>query len=181
MVAAFRNNDGTGVFLITNHVEKFIPARKGRKHILRSLDDLISFTPNSAKTDLKKSLEQVSKIIKRKSIVFVISDFIDYSDYLKPLKILRKNHDVIALKITDPREKEIPDVGMIELEDEETGEQILVDTSDEEFRNSYSRLIDENDSQFLTSMKKIKVDVIPLSTDQNYSTSLKKFFKRRHM
>ena len=181
MFAALRNNDGIGIFLITDSVEKFIPARKGRKHILQLLDILVSFTPNSAKTNLKKSLEQVSKTIKRKSIVFVISDFIDYSEYLKPLKILRKNHDIIALKITDPREKEIPDIGMIELEDEETGEQILVDTSDEKFRNSYSRLIAENDSQFLTNMKKIKVDIIPLSTDQDYSTSLKKFFKRRHM
>jgi len=181
MFAALKNNDGVGIFLITDNIEKFIPARKGRKHILQLLDILVSFTPNSAKTNLKKSLEQVSKTIKRKSIVFVISDFIDYSEYLKPLKILRKNHDIIALKITDPREKEIPDIGMIELEDEETGEQILVDTSDEKFRNSYSRLIAENDSQFLTNMKKIKVDIIPLSTDQDYSTSLKKFFKRRHM
>lgn len=181
MFAALKNNDGVGIFLITDNIEKFIPARKGRKHIIQLLDILVSFTPNSAKTNLKKSLEQVSKTIKRKSIVFVISDFIDYSEYLKPLKILRKNHDIIALKITDPREKEIPDIGMIELEDEETGEQILVDTSDEKFRNSYSRLIAENDSQFLTNMKKIKVDIIPLSTDQDYSTSLKKFFKRRHM
>ncbi len=180
MFAALRNNDGVGVFIITDNIEKFIPARKGRKHILQLLDILTTFTPNSAKTNLKETLEHISKIIKRKSIIFVISDFIDNSEYLKPLKIIRKHHDVIALRIIDPREKEIPDVGLIELEDEETGEQILVDTSDEEFRNSYSRLIDENDSKFLTNMMKIKVDTIPLLTDQDYSTSLKKFFKRRH-
>jgi len=180
MFAALRNNDGTGIFLITDYIEKFVPARKGRKHILQLLDILTTFTPNSTKTDLKKSLEQISKIIKRKSIVFVISDFIDNSNYLKPLKILKKRHDVIALRIIDPREQEIPDIGMIELEDEETGEQILVDTSDEEFRNSYSRLITENDSKFLSNMLKIKVDIIPLSTDQDYSISLKKFFKRRY-
>ena len=180
MFAALRNNDSTGVFLITDNIEKFIPARKGRRHILQLLDIITTFTPNSAKTNLKKSLEQVSKIIKRKSIVFVISDFIDNSEYLKPLKLLRKRHDVIALRIIDPREREIPDVGMIELEDEETGEQILVDTSDEEFRNSYSRLITENDAKFLTNMLKIKINTIPLLTDQDYSTSLKKFFKRRN-
>jgi len=179
MFAALRNNDGIGVFLITDNVEKFIPVRKGRKHILHILDIISTFTPNSKKTNLKNPLEQVSKTIKRKSIVFVISDFIDKSNYLKPLKILRKRHDVIALRIIDPREKEIPDVGMIELEDDESGEQILVDTSDEEFRNSYHKLIVENDLQFLTNMKKNKVDTISLLTDQDYSIPVKKFFKRR--
>jgi len=179
MFAALRNNDGIGVFLITDNLEKYIPVRKGRKHILQLLNILTTFTPNSMKTNLKRPLVQVSKIIKRKSIVFVISDFIDNSEYLKPLKIIRKRHDVITLRIIDPREKEIPDVGMIELEDEETGEQILVDTSDEKFRNSYSRLIAENDTQFLKNMMKNKVDTISLLTDQNYSTSLKKFFKKR--
>lgn len=179
MFAALRNNDGVGVFLITENVEKFVPVRKGRKHILKLLDIIVNFTPNSMKTNLKKPLERVSKAIKRKSIIFVISDFIDNSDYLKPLKILRKRHDIIALRIIDPREKEIPDVGLIELEDEESGEQILVDTSDEEFRNSYSRLIAENDSKFLTNMMKTKVDTISLLTDQDYSVPLKKFFKRR--
>ena len=179
MFAALRNNDGVGIFLITDTIEKFIPAKKGRKHILQLLKILTTFTPNSVKTDLKKSLEQISKIVKRKSIVFVISDFIDNTEYLKPLKILRKRHDVIALRIADPREREIPDVGMIELEDDETGEQILVDTSDKEFRNSYSRLISDNESKFLSNMMKIKIDTVPLLTEQDYSTSLKKFFKRR--
>jgi uncharacterized protein (DUF58 family) len=180
MFAALGNNDGVGVFLITDDMEKFIPAKKGRKHILQLLDIITTFTPNSSKTNLKKPLEQVSKTIKRKSIVFVISDFIDTNEYVKPLKVLRKHHDVVALRIVDPREREIPDVGMIELEDDETGEQILVDTSDEEFRNSYSRLIAENDTRFLTSMMKNKIDTISLSTDQNYSTSLKRFFKKRN-
>jgi uncharacterized protein (DUF58 family) len=179
MFAALGNNDGVGVFLITDDMEKFIPAKKGRKHILQLLDIITTFTPNSSKTNLKKPLEQVSKTIKRKSIVFVISDFIDTNEYVKPLKVLRKHHDVVALRIVDPREREIPDVGMIELEDDETGEQILVDTSDEEFRNSYSRLIAENDTRFLTSMMKNKIDTISLSTDQNYPTSLKRFFKKR--
>ena len=180
MFAAIRNNDGVGSFLITDKVEKFIPARKGRRHILQSLNVISTFVSNSKKTNLQKPLEQISKIIKRKSIIFVISDFIDKSDYLKPLKILRKRHDVIALRIVDPREREIPNVGMIELEDEETGEQLLVDTSDEEFRNSYSRLIAENDSRFLTSMRKNKIDTISLLTDQRYAVSLRKFFKQRN-
>ncbi|MCV0366210.1 MAG: DUF58 domain-containing protein [Nitrosopumilus sp.] len=179
MFAALRNNDGVGIFLVTENVERFIPVRKGRKHVLKLLDIISKFTPNSAKTNLKKPLERVSQTIKRKSIIFVISDFIDNSDYLKPLKILRKHHDVVALRIIDPREKEIPDVGLIELEDEESGEQILVDTSDEDFRASYRRLVTENDLKFLTNMMKNKVDAISLLTDQDYSIPLKKFFKRR--
>jgi len=179
MFAALRNNDGVGIFLITENIEKFIPAKKGRKHILQLLDFLTTFTPNSSKTNLKKSLEEISKIIKRKSIIFLISDFIDNSEYLKPLKLLRKHHDVIALRIVDLREREIPDIGMIELEDEETGEQILVDTSDEEFRNSYSRLNSENNLQFITQMKKTKIGAISFTTEQDYAISLKKLFKRK--
>jgi uncharacterized protein (DUF58 family) len=179
MFASLRHNNGIGIFLISDSVEKFIPARKGRKHILQSLNIISTFMPDSVKTNLKKPLEQISNIIKRKSIVFIISDFIDKSEFLKPLKILQKRHDIVALRIIDQREKEIPDVGMIELEDEETGEQILVDTSDEEFRNSYSRLIDENDSRFIDDMMRIKVDTITLLTEQNYAIPLKKFFKNR--
>jgi uncharacterized protein (DUF58 family) len=179
MFAALRNNDKTGVFLISDHLEKFIPAKKGRKHLLQSLIIISNFVPNSMKTNLKIPLVQISKIIKRKSIVFIISDFFDQNEYFKPLKILRKRHDIVALRIMDPREKEIPDVGLIELEDEETGEQILVDTSDEEFRISYSKLIAEKDTQFVNSMRKIKVDTISLLTDQNYLAALKNFLKRR--
>ena len=179
MFAALRNNDRFGVFLITNRVERFIPARKGRKHLLQVLNSIVSFTPDSLKTDLQNSLVQISKIIKRKSVLFIISDFIDESEFLKPLKILRKQHDIIALKITDQREKEIPNVGLIELEDEETGEQILVDTSDDNFRNLYSNLISENDFQFISNLRKIRIDTLSLLTDQNYAIPLKKFFRRR--
>jgi len=140
---------------------------------------IVSFTPKSLKTDLKTSLAQISKIIKRKSVLFVISDFIDESEFLKPLKIMRKKHDIIALKISDLREKEIPDVGLIELEDKETGEQILIDTSDEDFRNSYSKLIYDNELQFISNLRKIKIDTLQLFTDQNYSIPLRKFFRRR--
>ena len=179
MFAALRNNDRFGVFLITNRVERFIPARKGRKHLLQVLRSIVSFTPNSLKTDLQNSLVQISKIIKRKSVLFIISDFIDESEFLKPIKILRKQHDIIALKITDQHEKEIPDVGLIELEDEETGEQILVDTSDDNFRSLYSNLISENESQFISNLRKIRIDTLSLLTDQNYAIPLRKFFRRR--
>lgn len=179
MFAALRNNDKIGSFLITDSVEKFIPARAGRKHLLYSLGTIVSFTPRSVQTNLENALIHISKTIKRKSIVFVISDFIDETKFLKPLKILRKRHDVIALKISDQRELEIPDVGLIELEDEETGEQILVDTSDAEFRDNYSNLIREKEKHLLSELKKIRIDTVSMSTEQDYGVVLKKFFKKR--
>jgi len=179
MFAVLRNNDRVGVFLVTDKVEKFILAKKGRRHILHLLTSIVNFTPISPKTDLKNTLVEIAKIIKRKSILFIISDFIDDSEFLKPLKILRKKHDIIALRITDQREKEIPDIGLIELEDKETGEQILVDTSDEEFRRSYSNLIYENEQQFISNLRKIKIDILSMTTEQNYAVPLRKFFNRR--
>jgi len=179
MFAALKNNDGIGMFLISDGIEKFVPAKKGKKQILQLLKIFSDFEPKSLKTNLKNSFEFISKTIKRKSIVFVISDFNDKTNFVKPLKIMRRKHDIIALKITDPREQKIPDVGLIELEDEETGEQILVDTSDKEFRESYSQLVAENDLQFFTKMKKNKIDAIELSTDQDFAIPLKQLFKRR--
>ncbi len=179
MFAALRNNDKIGSFLITESVEKFIPARTGRKHLLYSLGAIVSFTPRSVQTNLENALIHISKTIKRKSIIFVVSDFIDETKFLKPLKILRKGHDVIALKISDQRELKIPDVGLIELEDEETGEQILVDTSDVEFRNNYSNLIREKERHLLSELKKIRIDTVSMSTEQDYGVVLKKFFKKR--
>ena len=179
MFAALKNHDKIGSFLVTDSVEKFIPARTGKKHLVHSLGTMLSFTPNSVQTNLEKSLVHVLKVIKRKSIVFVISDFIDESEFFKPLKMLRKKHDVIALKISDQHEMKIPDVGLIELEDEETGEQLLVDTSDEQFRRAYSTLINDNEQQLVSAFKKIKIDAISISTDQDYGTILKKFFKKR--
>jgi uncharacterized protein (DUF58 family) len=180
MFAALKNNDGIGVFLVSDKIDKFVPAKKGKRHVLKLLKLISIFEPESLKTNLQNSLEFISKTIKRKSIVFVISDFNDKTKFLKPLKIMRRKHDVIGLKITDPRELEIPDVGLIELEDDETGEQILVDTSNEEFRKSYSKLVSENNLQFFSNMKKNKIDAVMLSTDQDFTIPLRKLFKRRH-
>ncbi len=179
MFAALRNHDKIGSFLVTDSVEKFIPARIGRRHLLYSLSTIASFTPSCAHTNLEAALVTVFKTIKSKSVIFVISDFIDDSRFLKPLKILRKKHDVIAIKISDYRERHIPDVGLIELEDEETGEQVLVDTSNEQFRNSYYTLIDNNEKKLVSDFKKIKISTVSISTEADYGIILKKFFKQR--
>jgi len=180
MFSAMRNNDAVGVFLITEEIEKFIPARKGRKHILKLLTELVVFKPKSKKTDLNKPLRSISKILKRRSIIFVVSDFFA-ENFSKPLKILKKRNDVIAVRITDKREKEIPDVGYIELEDEETGEQILVDTSDREFREKYYSIVKKNDFELIKLFRRYKIDFIEILTEEGYEGPLKKFFKMRKM
>jgi len=178
MFSAMKNNDAAGLFLITDKLEKFIPARKGKKHILRLITELLTFNPESKKTNLLEPFKSVSKIIKKRSIVFVVSDFFS-DDFSKPLKVLKKKNDVIAVRIMDKREKEIPDIGYIELEDEETGEQILVDTSDESFRENYSKIIKENDKKLESMFRKYKIDFIEILTDESYEKPLKKFFKIR--
>lgn len=180
MFAALKNNDNIGIFLFTDTIEKFIPARKGKKHALQILSSIISFQPKSKTTNLKITLGQVSHILKKRCILFIISDFFDSSDYLKPLKILRRKHDVIILKITDIREQEIPEIGLIQLEDEETGEQILVDTSDPLFQKKYTESVTNHESQLILNLIKMKVDFIKILSDENYEIPLRKFFKKRN-
>ena len=180
MFAALRNNDKVGAFLFTDKIEKFIPARKGRKHVLKVLSTIVRFLPQSSKTDLAIILAQISKIVKRRSIIFIVSDFYDDVEFFKPLKILRNRHDVIALSIIDSREKEFPNVGLIELEDEETGEQILVNTSDEKFRNSYKKIMKDKEDLLSSNLKRLKIDSVNILTDDQYEIPLRKFFKKRH-
>ena len=178
MFAAMKNNDNVGLFLFTDKIEQFIPSRKGRKHVLKAISTLVRFQPASTTTDLRESLRYISKVIKKRSIVFVISDFFD-TDFVQPLKLLKNKHDVIALRIIDQRELEIPDIGLIELEDEETGEQLLVDTSDEQFRKNYIEQIQKHEQDLLHQLRKIKIDMVRILTDEPFEIPLKKFFKLR--
>ena len=179
MFAALRNNDNIGIFLFTEKIEKFIPARKGKKHVLQILSSIISFQPKSKITNLKATLVQVSQILKKRSILFIVSDFFDSNDYSKPLKILRRKHDIILLKIVDLREQEIPQIGLIELEDKETGEQILIDTSNPVFLRKYTEIVLDNELQFMSTLGKLKLDCIKILTDENYEVPLRNFFKKR--
>ncbi len=178
MFSAIQNNDNVGVILFTEEVEKFIPARKGKKHILKLLNIILEFKPKYKTTNIKNALDFTSKIIKRKSTIFIVSDF--YSpNFAKPLKILKQKQDLIVIKITDNTEKELPDIGLLELEDEETGEQILVNTSDSEFRDNYKKTILQNESKLNNLFKKYKIDQIEITTDKLYEKPLKNFFKIR--
>jgi len=166
--SAIRNNDKVGLINFTDHVELFVPPRKGKKHVLRLIRELLNFTPLHANTDISSALEYVNRVVRRHSVVFLISDFID-EGYQKALKVTSKRHDLIAIKIIDPRELAIPDVGLIELEDLETGEQILFDSNSSEIQNSKS-------TEMLESLK---IDVIEILTSESYIEPLTKFFQKR--
>lgn len=178
MFSAMKNNDNVGLFLFTGDVEKHIPARKGRKHVLKLLGTMVSYKPLEKRTDIMKSMESIAKMLKRRSIIFVISDFIS-DDFSKPLNIMRNRHDIVALRVMDAREQELPNVGLIELEDEETGEQLLVDTSDEEIRTRYAELVREHNESLQKLFRKMKIDMVDLVTDEPYEVALNKFFKTR--
>jgi uncharacterized protein (DUF58 family) len=178
MFSAIGNNDNVGAVLFTEEVEKFIPARKGKKHILKLLNIILNFKPKYKTTNIKNALDFSSKVIKRKGIMFIVSDFYS-NNFTKPLKILKQRQDLIAIKITDNIEKNLPDVGLIELEDEETGEQILVDTSNQEFRDNYKKAIEESNNKLTKIFKKYKIDQIEITTNESYEKPLKKFFKIR--
>jgi len=176
--SAIKNNDRVGLIIFTDRIEKFIPPKKGRKHVLRVIRELLYFKPEGKKTDLNVILEHITKAIKRKSVVFLISDFLD-TGYETSLRVANKKHDVIAITITDPRELVIPDIGFIELEDSETGEIILLDTHSDRVRRMFSEsskdLISSRDRIF----KSINVDSINIFSDKSYTEPLIKFFKMR--
>ncbi len=178
MFAAMRNNDHVGLAMFTDRVERFIPPRKGRRHALKLIREMITYQPQSKTTCIKSSVEFVSKVLKKKSIIFIISDFLA-EGYEKQLKMLRNRHDVIAVNINDLREHEIPDIGYLQLEDDETGEQILVDTSDPEFRENYSRLTGEHNKSLKNKFKKLKIDSIDLKSHEPFEIPLKRFFALR--
>jgi uncharacterized protein (DUF58 family) len=176
--AAMKNNDNVGLFLFTNGVERFVPARKGKRHILKIIREMIYYNPKEKTTNISKTLKYVSKIIKRRSVVFVVSDFQGEMDS-RSVRMLKKKHDVIALMIQDPRELEIPDIGYIELEDDETGERMLVDTSDSEFRESYKKLASKRVEHVKKRLNMNSIDIIPLRTDISFEIPLKQFFDIR--
>jgi len=176
--SAIKNNDKVGLIIFTDKIEKYVPPKKGKQHVLRVLRELLYFEPEDKKTNISAALEYLSNVVRKRSIVFLISDFIS-EDFSRALKIVNKKHDVVAINITDPREKELPDVGFIELEDAENGEIITVDSTDSELRNlyyTYNRKQKEDRDRLFKSMN---VDFIDISTDKSYIEPLIKFFRMR--
>ena len=177
--AAIKNNDKVGLICFTDQVELFIPPRKGKKHVLRLIRDILYCEPKRVTTDLGEALSFLERIQKRKSVVFLISDFRD-NNYEKPLKRINPRHDLVAISVADRRETEFPDVGLIELEDTETGEIILFDSSSTKTRRHFQ----EKNLDEINKRKKFflenKIDNIEIYTDQPYTQSLIHFFQYRH-
>ncbi len=176
--SALKNNDKVGLFLFSDKIEKFIPPRKGRKHVLRIIRELLSFKPEGKTTSIKAALEHMNHAIKKKSIVFLISDFMD-EGYEKILRIVGKKHDLIGIVINDEREKSIPKMGLVKFTDVETGNERWIDTSSPKVQNwisqYYQRLISERKTLFIKS----RLDSIEIKTGENYVTPLVNFFRLR--
>lgn len=176
--SAIKNNDRVGAIVFTEDVEMFIPPRKGRPHVLRVIRDLLYFEPKGRKTDLGLAAEYLNRITRKSAVVFLLSDFIS-TGFEKPLRVAAKKHDLIAVRLSDPREQEIPSVGLVELEDAETGERLLLDTSDRQSMSIFSeraRKRAERQRELLTSMG---VDMIEVTTDVPYDKALQRFFTMR--
>ena len=176
--SAIKNNDKVGLIIFTDSIEKFVPPKKGRGHVLRLIREILYFRPQGTQTDIGGALEYFTKVIKRKSVVFLVSDFLSEGFY-KPLQIANKKHDIIAVKITDPRETSFENVGLIELEDAETGEVIMVDTASRTFRREFAARAEEDTSALEKGFKLINLDFINIHTDKSYIVPLINFFKKR--
>jgi uncharacterized protein (DUF58 family) len=179
--SAIKNNDRVGLLIFTSQVEMFIPPQKGKKHVLRVIRELLYFKPKEKGTDLSGALEYLNKILKRRAVVFVISDFAT-GDFERPIKLLARRHDGVAITVWDPREKEIPDVGFIELEDAETGEIILVDTSDEEFRKTFKKEAAKESSLLKRLFRRLRIDFVEILIQPKYDDTihpLLEYFRKR--
>lgn len=177
--SASTNNDKIGVIFFSDKIEKYIPPKKGKTHILRIIRELVSIEPTSTKTDISQALRYLTNVIKKKSIVFVVSDFIDNNPFVDAIKIANKKHDIVALEIFDKTEREIPPVGLIKLKDLESGEIKWVDTSSKAFQKEMKIQHLKLEAQLKDGFNKAGVDHVRLRTDQSYIQPLMNLFKRR--
>jgi len=176
--STIQNNDKIGVIFFSDKIEKFIPPKKGKKHVLHIIRELLNFQPESNKTDIAGALRYFTNAIKKSSTAFVISDFID-TNFEKDLTIANRKHDIVALQVYDIRETELPNVGLVKLKDAETGERIWVDTSDKRLRTSYKHAWGEGQLALQKTLVKSGVDSVSMSTSEDYVRALMKLFKMR--
>ena len=183
--SASQNNDKIGCIFYSDKIEKYIPAKKGRQHILLIIRELISFTPTSKKTDIGVAIEFLTNVLKKRSTAFIISDFMDINpitekcNFESSLKIASKKHDIVGIKIYDKREVSIPNVGIIEFNDAETGEKIWIDSSSAKVRNDYSAYWKKASFIIDNTLMRYRVDSVSISTSEDYVKSLIKLFKQR--
>ncbi len=176
--SAIHNNDKVGVILFSNKIEKFIPPQKGTKHILRIISELINFKSENKETNITEALRYLTNAIKKRSTAFLISDFID-KGFDDAIKICNKKHDLIAVKIFDKRETQLPNIGLVKFKDAETGKISWIDTSSSNIRKNYNKWWIQNEKYLKTLFIKSGVDVANINTNQDYIKSLVNLFKKR--
>ena len=176
--AAAKNNDKVGLLIFTDRTELFIPPKKGSSHILRLIRELLYFKMPKRKTDIPTAMDYLGRVIKKKATVFLVSDFLE-ADFKKPLSLLNKRHDVVAVSVRDRAEIEMPTVGLIEFADAETGETMLIDTANRKFRKQYNAKSARRFNELQEMLRSIGVDCINVSTDKPYIQDLVRFFKMR--
>jgi uncharacterized protein (DUF58 family) len=176
--AAIKNNDKVGLMVFTDHVEMFIPPKKGTRHVLRVIREILSFRPQRTRTDITRALDYLGRVQSRRAVVFLISDF-QAEGFERSLRVLGQRHDVIAVSIMDPREMSLPDVGLLELEDAETGETVLIDTGSREVRKHYEASSLERAGKLRELLRSMSIDQIGVETGRAYVRDLMTFFKNR--
>lgn len=176
--SAMQNNDKIGLILFTDDIELFIPPKKGKSHVLRIIRELLEFTPKSKNTDIAQAIKFLSNVMKKKAIVFVLSDFMA-DNYEQTMKIAANKHDITGIRIYDQREETIPSIGMVQMEDEETGELVLVNTSSKKVRNNYNAYYRDRVDYYHETFRRSGAGVIDVRTDDSYVKKLLGYFKRR--
>ena len=177
--AAAKNNDKVGLLIFSDRIELYIPPKKGISHMLRLIRELLYFKMPKRKTNINEALDYLARVIRKKATVFLVSDFIE-ANFKKSLSLLNKRHDVIAVSVRDPAEIALPNIGLIEFTDAETGELILVDTRNRKFRKQYSGSTSRQSDELKSTFRSINVDSINISTDKPYIQDLVRFFHMRH-
>jgi uncharacterized protein (DUF58 family) len=176
--SAIQNNDKVGLILFTDRIERFVAPRKGMRHVLRVVRELLYHEPAGRKTDVGVALESISRVLARRAVVFLISDF-QTPSFTGPLQIVRHRHDVIPVIVRDERERRLPPVRYVEVLDPETGAQMLVDASSRAFRERFARLADERHAALITELRRMRLDAIEVATGESFVEPLRRFFHRR--
>ncbi len=176
--SAIKNNDKIGLILFSDRIEKFVPPRKGRRHVLRVLRELLFHRPQGRGTDIGGALQYLSRVVPRRSVVFLVSDFLG-SGFSRPLSVAGRRHDLVAVRMHDPRERSLPPLGLMEMEDPETGERLVVNTSNQDFRDAFEEKVRTDSAQLDREFLRSRVDVIDIQTGEPYVKPLMRFFKTR--
>lgn len=177
--SAIQNNDKIGVIFFSDRIEKFIPPQKGRKHILYIIRELLEFKPESLRTNVSQAVEFLTQVIKRRCTAFILSDFLDTKDFRQPLTIANRKHDVVAIQVYDRRIAELPDIGLMKVQDAETGYEIIIDTSCKAVRNAQASWWKRHSMHIQDIFNRSNVDSVSIRTDQDYVVSLMGLFAKR--